>query len=91
MEVGHLVLALERTILFLRKSESSDWASLSIEEVIRQLKVELDKAGNPQSLDINRLRSLYGPTGSLQEISIDNGWGKEFIEIANIIDQFISD
>ncbi len=91
MEVDQLVLALERTLLFLRKSESSDWASLSIEEVMRQLKVELDKARNSQPLDTKKLGALYAPTGSLQEISIDNGWGKEFIEIANIIDQFMGD
>ena len=89
MEVDKLVLALERTLSFLRESESSDWASLSVEEVVRQLADELGKARNSQLLDLKKLRYLYAPTGSLQEISIYNGWGKEFIEISNTIDHFI--
>ena len=88
MEVDKLVLALERTLSFLRESESSDWASLSVEEVVRQLADELGKARNSQLLDLKKLRYLYAPTGSLQEISICNSWGKELIEIANIIDYF---
>lgn len=88
MEVDKLVLALERTLSFLRESESSDWASLSVEEVVRQLADELGKARNSQLLDLKKLRYLYAPTGSLQEISIYNSWGKEFIEISNTIDQF---
>lgn len=91
MEVELLALALKRTLLLLQRSESSDWASLPVEEVIRQLKVELDKARNSQPLDTKKLEFLYAPTGSLQEISIENGWGKEFIEIADIIDQFMGD
>ncbi len=88
MEVDKLVLALERTLSFLRESESSDWASLSVEEVVRQLADELGKAKNSQLLDLKKLRYLYAPTGSLQEISIYNRWGKEFVEISNTIDQF---
>lgn len=91
MEVDHLILALERTLLLLRRSESSDWARLSVEKVERILEAELGKARSSQPLDQDTLRYLYAPTGSLQEISIENGWGKEFVEIANLIDQFIGD
>lgn len=76
----------ENAFSLLRESESSLYGSLSVEEVILQLEKELDKRTKSQQFDIERLRFLFAPTGSIQEISIDNGWEKEFLEIANIID-----
>ena len=38
------------------------------------------------SFDHERLASLIGPTGSIQEISIDNGWGEKFLQLAQEID-----
>jgi len=86
VEIDYLIIALEKTLSLLRESESSLYSSLSIEEVIRQLEDELDKRKKSQPADIEHLRFLFAPTGSIQEISIDNGRGKEFLEIANIID-----
>ena len=86
MEIDYLVITLEKTLSFLRESESSSYGSLSVEEVIRQLENELDKRKKSQPVDVERLRFLFAPTGSIQEISIDNGWREEFLEIAEIID-----
>lgn len=86
MEVDYLVVALEKALSFLRGSESSLYSSLTVEEVIRELEEHLDKWKKSQLVDIERLRFLFGPTGSIQEISIDNGWGKEFLEIAEAVD-----
>jgi hypothetical protein len=38
---------------------------------------------------IKELTVLFGPTGSLQEISIDSGWSEKYIEIANKVDGLI--
>ncbi|MFD0750657.1 hypothetical protein ACFQZS_10915 [Mucilaginibacter calamicampi] len=35
---------------------------------------------------LNDLCILFGPTSSFQEISISNGWGDEFLEIAEKFD-----
>jgi len=86
VEVDYLVVALEKTLSFLRESESSLYSSLTVEEVIRELEEHLDKWKKLQLVDIERLRFLFGPTGSIQEISIDNGWGREFLEIAEAVD-----
>ena len=88
MEVGDLVSALEKTLSLLRESESSAWAGLSVEEVIRQLEGELDRARNSQPIDLKQLGLLFGPAGSLQEISIDNGWANGFLEISKIMDRY---
>jgi len=87
VEVDNLVLALEKTLSLLGESKSSDWAGLTVEEVIRQLEDELDRARNSQPMDLKRLGFLFAPTGTLQEISIDNDWANEFLEISKTIDR----
>jgi len=37
MEIGDFVITLERALSFLRESESSLYANLTVEEVIREL------------------------------------------------------
>jgi hypothetical protein len=86
VEIDYLVTALEKTLSFLQESESSCYGRLSVEEVIRQLEEELGKARSLQPVGLKRLEYLFAPTGSLQDISIDNGWGNEFLEISKAID-----
>ena len=38
-------------------------------------------------MDIYTLELLFAPTGVIQEISIDNGWGTKFLCIAEVVDQ----
>ncbi|HEU0293407.1 MAG TPA: hypothetical protein VFR47_11765 [Anaerolineales bacterium] len=83
-----LISALEKTLSYLRNSHSSDWASMPVEEIIEELESEIAKAGNSGLFDAKRLSFLFAPTGVIQETSIDNGWGDEFIRISNIVDQF---
>ena len=88
MELENLIGALEETISYLRKSQSSPWAPLSVEEIITRLEAELAKARNPKPMDVNLLDRLFAPTGLIQEISIDNGWGTKFLRISEVIDRF---
>lgn len=39
------------------------------------------------SREIQELRILLAPTGNLQELSIDCGWGDEFCELAEKIEK----
>ena len=41
-------------------------------------------------MDVNLLDRLFAPTGAIQEISIENGWGTEFLRISEVVDQFTS-
>ena len=90
MEIEKLIFTLEETIYYLRGSHSSDWAHLSIEELMRRLEAEVVKAKNLKPIDVNLLERLFAPTGVMQEISIDNGWGTEFLRISQVIDEFIA-
>lgn len=89
MELETLNSALEETISFLRNSQSSDWAGMSVEELILELESEIARAKNAQPVDAKRLGLLFAPTGPIQEISLDNSWGEEFLRIAEVVDQFI--
>ena len=89
MEVEILISALEETISYLRKSESSSWASMLIEELNRRLEAEITKVRNAKPVDVNLLERLFAPTGVLQETSIDNGWGTKFLRISEIVDDCI--
>ena len=88
MELENLIGALEETISYLRKSQSSPWAPLSVEEIVTRLETELAKARNAKPMDVNLLDRLFAPTGLIQEISIDNGWGTKFLRISEVVDQF---
>jgi hypothetical protein len=46
MEAEHLISALEETISYPWKSESSGWAPMPVEELIRKLEAEITKARN---------------------------------------------
>src|SRR5688500_9866547 len=89
MDLEKLIAALEETISYLKLSQASDWSSLPVEEIIRRLEREVAKARSLKPMDVNLLERLFAPTGAIQEISIDNGWGTRFLRISEIVDEFI--
>lgn len=89
MDEERLISALEETISYLRTSQSSDWSSMPVEEIIRRLEAEINKARNAKPVDVVLLDRLFAPTGVIQETSIDNGWGTKFLRISEVVDQFI--
>lgn len=89
METEKVISALEETISYLRTSQSSGWSPIPVEDIIRRLEAEIAKARNAKPVDINFLDRLFAPTGMLQEVSIDNGWGTKFLRISEVIDEFI--
>ena len=89
MEVEKLISALEETISYLRTSKPSAWSQMPVEEIIRRLEAEITKGRNAKLMDVNLLERLFAPTGAIQEISIDNGWGTRFLRLSEVIDEFI--
>ena len=89
MEVEKLVSAVEETISYLRKSQSSVWSNMPVEEIIRRLETEIARARNLKPVDADFLDRLFAPTGAIQEISIDNEWGTSFLRLSEVVDEFI--
>lgn len=88
METDKLIFALQETISHLRTSQSLNGSDLSVEEIIRRLETEINKARNAKPIDVNLLDRLFAPTGVLQEISIGNSWGTTFLRISEVVDEF---
>jgi hypothetical protein len=88
VEIEKLISALEETISYLRKSRSSDWSPMPVEEIITKLEGQVRKAKNAKLIDVILLERLFAPTGAIQEISINNGWGTRFLRISEIVDEF---
>ena len=61
---------------------------MSVIEIIAKLESIVLRVKDTQVVDVTRLGFLYAPTGVIQDTAIDNGWGEEFLRIAEIIDQF---
>ena len=88
MEIEKLISALDETIAYLRTSRSSDAAQMPTEEIIRRLEAEVMKAKSLKPLDVIFLDRLFAPSGVIQRISIENGWGTKFLRISEVIDRF---
>ncbi len=40
---------------------------------------------------MEEIQLLFGPTGCIQEIAINNGWSEEYMDIAKKIDNLVGD
>lgn len=83
---------LEKILTYLEKSSIDGYfetISVSdtkerVNEIIRKIDNEFERKKAIKDLQI-----LIAPTGNIQEISFDNGWGKDFLTIANNIDKIL--
>jgi hypothetical protein len=82
--------ALQRTLDLVEASQSSGWATDTPEEIARDLRSALDALAAGKDVDASHLGFLFAPTGSIQETSIDNGWGEEFLALSEVVDAFLA-
>ncbi len=80
--------ALRRTRELVARSEDSDWSTRSarkLEKKLDRLIRSIERGWRPKL----RLGFLFIATGDLQEISLANGWGDEFLELAEVVDGYL--
>ncbi|MFZ5911493.1 MAG: hypothetical protein ACOYYU_15885 [Chloroflexota bacterium] len=87
--MDELSQSLEKLLFFLKQSQSPIWSNADILEITRAIEAELKRAKLGENVDAQLLKTLLAPTGSIQEISIDNGWGDDFLGIANVIERYL--
>lgn len=78
---------LTKTLELLQGSSDSLYAPLSAQEIsaaLQCIQTEFEQTGE---LDKTQLSRLFAPTGPIQEIAIDNGWGAEFLLLAAEVDK----
>jgi hypothetical protein len=81
--------ALQRTLDLVQESRSSLWAQYETEEIARHLQSALDALAAGTEVDVSLLRQLFAPTGAIQDTSVDNGWGDEFLVLGGVVDAFL--
>ena len=55
-----------------------------IDDILRRIEVG-------ETIKLRSLEALFLPTGSLQEVSIESGWGDVFLSLAARFDEAIAD
>ena len=58
------------------------------EQLSNDLKKYIEKLESGDYTILATLNHLFGPTGTFQELSISNGWGEEFLNIAEQFDHY---
>jgi hypothetical protein len=86
---GILKNQLRKLLEHLHLSENSVYAMTSIPELKIFINDTIIKVENNEEVEIDKLKFLIAPTGSLQKISINNGWGKEFLKLSEEIEKTI--
>lgn len=90
--MDELVSAFEKIIELLDRSEDTIWANYTVAEAGEILQTELENYKQTQKLSDSgkyRINFLFLPTSALQEISINNGWGDEYVKISGIFDKYL--
>ncbi len=72
----------EELLVHLDSSHESAYSGLAPEQLSVLIRRERDNLKSGDRVDYIKLKGLFGPTGPIQEISIDNGWGDSFLLLA---------
>ena len=76
----------QELLVHLENSQDSLYSGLNPEELSALIRHERDNLVSGDKVDYIILKGLFGPTGPIQEISIDNGWGDSFLQLASRFD-----
>ena len=77
---GHLKNSRDETI----------WAHYSASECIEIIEKHIQNLKRFEKVHLKKITGLFLPAASLQEISLDNNWGDEFLKLAAEFDSITS-
>jgi len=82
---------LEEVVSIIEKSELNLVLSYynTKEEILLELYEYIKKLELTEFIKIDRIKILFAPTSSLQDIAIHSGWGKEFLVISSKVDDLL--
>ena len=84
-----LIVVLEEVIRYLESSTDSIWSDMSVEEARKLLFNSVQQLRETRKIRLSRLYGAFLPTAALQEISIENNWAEEFLELSGRFDRCI--
>lgn len=77
--------ALDEMLLLLAKSHDSDYSGMTVKQLRDAVQECRTRIQSNDRSGIVEMRRLMVVTGPLQETAIDNGWGDEFLYLADKI------
>ncbi|MCQ4922202.1 hypothetical protein NE686_03840 [Tissierella carlieri] len=88
MNKSKVIEVLERVKFILNNYQNDlTYSSYNCEqELIDELDCYIEQIKDDDFSRTDDILLLFAPTGNLQEISMDSGWGREYIKFADIID-----
>lgn len=90
MDIIKIAKLLERVKVKLQTSENDAWSGASRNELIEIIEQQLELIKESKSVDEDELRLLFMPTSDLQDTSIDNGWGNDYLKISSEMDKLLA-
>ena len=86
-----MIQVLKHLTEFLEKSDESLYAAETPEQLLNVVNVNLASMQiSGMLISSDKMREMFLPTTSLQDISIDNGWGDQYIELSKDFELAIS-
>ncbi len=88
-DLSNLIELLEQVVTIIQQTESVFlWTKdLTDEEIIRELTTHIQRLHANDITNIDELKILFAPTGILQDLALDSGWGKAFLVISSQADE----
>jgi len=84
-----LIAVLKECPAYVEVSDDSDYAGEGVDRIAKRLRRDIARFEKGKRIIRFRLKLLFLPTGPLQDTSIDNGWGDEFVALAARFDSAI--
>ncbi|MHA2245326.1 MAG: hypothetical protein ACXADY_10205 [Candidatus Hodarchaeales archaeon] len=83
-----LIKLLEEVVTIIQQTKSVLlWTKAhSKEEIILELNVHIQRLRSNDLTKIDEIKLLFAPTGELQDLSLDSGWGETFLVISSQVD-----
>jgi hypothetical protein len=85
----NLVEKIDAAYQFVERSEFTFSAGISKEHTLTALEDLKRQVVARGSVDAMEARMLFAPSGGLEEVALQNGWGREFLELAQEIEQVL--
>jgi len=85
-----LYLILDEVLNFITPETDVTWSGYqSVSDLLDELKKCKERLINKDPTVFSLINMMFAPTGALQEISIDNNWGNEFIVLSKMVDMYL--
>lgn len=80
--VNALSNVLREVRVLLSGSQDSAWAVVTVSDLLVSIDKQIASLDASQACYVSDLKQIFAPTGALQDIAADNGWGSQFIRLS---------